>query len=416
MKTNFEKIKETLGVEVYEEIEKIVKWEIGIAKDFVLEIERLPQYYRSRFLLPDFVHLYEIFEEKWLEITPDDFFTILFKCRMLSICKSNEEYYRRTWVSSYFEDHKFINLWQSKDKWYEESVEQCLQEIYKMLEKRTLMTQISLVKNFDKIKNSINLKEFLESIMAVLWLPYSFVENEKWIYVGFTCFWSHTRCYWFSCQLLRTFMSVLKIAAFRYPVQIDVWEKGIEILPTTSPVFRESWYTGWFDWHENERKPFLRYPDGYLFRSFGNRSVSKTWLDIRNLEWVKNFFLKNKIIFDKLKNPWSEEAIYDIATSIDLLSSSTQSQDLGTKILLLYCSLEHLFVPIGMDSENKRYILWAINALQPSFLPWFQKLYKMRCDYAHKWYILDNSNEVIGFIMDSMEKILDLLTLKLKSH
>ncbi len=37
-----------------------------------------------------------------------------------------------------------------------------------MLEKRTLMTQISLVKNFDKIKNSINLKEFLESIMAVL--------------------------------------------------------------------------------------------------------------------------------------------------------------------------------------------------------------------------------------------------------
>lgn len=50
-------------------------------------------------------------------------------------------------------------------------------------------------------------------------------------------------------------------------------------------------------------------------------------------------------IFESVTNPWSAKSIDDVAPPLDILSSATQILDLGAKILLIYCCLEHLFVP-----------------------------------------------------------------------
>ncbi|MEI6711910.1 MAG: hypothetical protein WCK88_07205 [bacterium] len=85
-----------------------------------------------------------------------------------------------------------------------------------------------------------------------------------------------------------------------------------------------------------------------------------------------------------MKNPWDNTSINDIAPTLDLLSSVTQAQDFGMKILLLYCSLEHLFVPKGKNTNNKEYIIGGIGALSPDLVTWFEDLYRLRNEYAHK--------------------------------
>ena len=59
----------------------------------------------------------------------------------------------------------------------------------------------------------------------------------------------------------------------------------------------------------------------------------------------------------------------EVAPAIDILSSATQIPDMGAKILLIYCCLEHLFVPRNVEADNKKYIVGGMNALAPRLLP-----------------------------------------------
>jgi hypothetical protein len=127
---------------------------------------------------------------------------------------------------------------------------------------------------------------------------------------------------------------------------------------------------------------------------------------------MKSVIIENKIIFEYLKKPWGNRVIYDIYPTLDILNSATQLPDLGAKILLLYCSLEHLFVPKNRKKDNEIYIVGGINALRPDLLAWFDRLYKLRCNYAHKGYIQTEEN-IIALIRDSMKNVLSLLTAKL---
>ena len=80
----------------------------------------------------------------------------------------------------------------------------------------------------------------------------------------------------------------------------------------------------------------------------------------------KIVFMENVLIFKKLSNPWTDQCTKDITTSLDILSTATQTQDLGAKILQIYCCLEHLFVPKDVQTDNIKYIKGAINVLEPN--------------------------------------------------
>ena len=136
------------------------------------------------------------------------------------------------------------------------------------------------------------------------------------------------------------------------------------------------------------------------------------WLDLRNFSKIKKFMLDHRAIFDHLKNPWNATNTGDVAPTLDILSSATQIPDLGAKILLIYCCLEHLFVPEQAGAENKKYIIGGLKALKPKLAPWFDSLYLQRCEYAHKGFVL-RTDATWMLISDSMSNVMSLLAAKL---
>jgi len=100
---------------------------------------------------------------------------------------------------------------------------------------------------------------------------------------------------------------------------------------------------------------------------------------------------------------------------LDILSSATQIPDLGAKLLLIYCCLEHLFVPSEAGSENSKYIVGGLNALKPQLTTWFRDMYNQRCEYAHKGFVL-RTDKTLALIRDSMKNVMTLLAAKLSIH
>ena len=136
------------------------------------------------------------------------------------------------------------------------------------------------------------------------------------------------------------------------------------------------------------------------------------WLDERAFNTIDKFFTENIIIFKYLKNPWISQNLNDIAPSLDILSSATQVPDLGAKILLIYCCLEHLFVPSDMKFDNKKYVVGGIHALDRDLLHWFYRFYDLRCEYAHKGFIIKD-DQLLKLVSESMKNVLALLIKKL---
>jgi hypothetical protein len=180
----------------------------------------------------------------------------------------------------------------------------------------------------------------------------------------------------------------------------------------TYPVFLGDHSVGALKWDEDKRESWAKIPDGCLFLSFGYRGLADMCLDLRTFSKVEQFMYDHRAIFSCLKNPWNARSIRDVAPALDILSSATQIPDLGAKILLVYCCLEHLFVPRHAFTENKKYIVGGMNALGPQLLPWFDRLYNLRCAYAHKGFVLKDQ-ETMGLVADSMKNVMTLLVAKL---
>ena len=113
-----------------------------------------------------------------------------------------------------------------------------------------------------------------------------------------------------------------------------------------------------------------------------------------------------------MKHPCKEKVLRDVVPTLDLLNTVTQLPDEGVKLLLLYCCLEHLFVPQGYTRDNKKYIIGGLNALRPDLLKWFDELYELRCDYAHKGF-LDAGKQTRGLMVESVNNVLALIIAKL---
>jgi hypothetical protein len=226
---------------------------------------------------------------------------------------------------------------------------------------------------------------------------------------------SYTYVYFYGSAWLRTLLNLLRIGSFGHPGQIDFGQSGVPLIAPLGPGFLEDHSQGAYCWDEDSKVPWLKVPDGCLFLSFGYRGLSKMWLDTRIFESLKLFIKKSQIIFDLLKNPWTAQYRNDVSPSIDILSTVSQIPDLGAKILLTYCCLEHLFVPKEVKNDNKKYIVGGINALRPDLLPWFEDLYKLRCDYAHKGYVLKDP-KLRGLVIKSVKNAFSLVIAKLVAN
>jgi hypothetical protein len=229
--------------------------------------------------------------------------------------------------------------------------------------------------------------------------------------IGFKTFGSRNYCLWYSSVWLRTLLDLLRIASYIHPGQRSFgWD--VKMTGPTFPVFLGDHAAGVLKYDEDRKEQWAKIPDGCLFLSFGYRGLSKMQLDNRTFTKLENFIRDHKAVFDCLKNPWNAKSIFDIAPSLDILSSATQIPSLGAKILLVYCCLEHLFVPGVAKGENKKYIIGGLNALGPELLPWFYELYDLRCSYAHKGFVRSDDRTMV-LIAESMKNAMKLLVRKL---
>jgi hypothetical protein len=427
-------IKTIVGKEVYEKLEKEANKDVASALKMPLKDEYgEDKYYHTRFLIPLIIPECELFEQKGLKISPADIVYLLFRCKLLFAVRSKDEYEKRADVGFSIDRYDFGVGWTKSGNDIDSIISESLDRLEASQKERTLLAELNsfhanlvVQQNFfDQLFLKINPQftcyldenKLIEKykLLEPGLREYELKEAKRYFSspsIGFTCFGSSTYCRWYAYAWLRTFLCLLKISGFITPGQIEFGFSGVEIVAPTHPVFLGTGTAGGFCWEEDKKEPWERVPDGCLFRSFGYRGISKFWLDSRNFTRIERFFLDHKKIFDLLKNPWNKQYLNDIAPTLDILSSATQISDLGAKMLLIYCCLEHLFVPKNIRTDNKKYIVGGINALRSDLLDWFNRLYDLRCDYAHKGFIKRDEG-ILKLIRESMQNVMTLLMAKL---
>lgn len=429
-----ETIKKQIGDELYSRLEKEAEKEVALAMKMPLKDKwGQEQYYRQRFLLAELLSECKRFEEIGLKISPVDIVLALFRCKMLFAAQGEDEYMKRIGGGM----HNF-GLWRDKSKGPLDTIINLhFDRLADSLQERTLLAEINSFKELNPKIGTQSHQKFFDGLFAKLNAPFvSFFDDSNLMEkykraepglgeydakkakeffcapsIGFTTFGSEMYCYWHAASWLRAFLNILRIAGFINPGQMNFGPTDINFLGPKAAVFLGTYSQGCYCWEEDAREPWAKTPDGSLFLSFGYRGLSKMWLDSRTYGGIEKVILENQKILEHLKNPWSEKSLRDVVPTLEILSSATQTPDVGAKILLIYCSLEHLFVPINVKRDNKKYIVGGIHAIRPDLLPWFERLYDLRCEYAHKGFVV-RDDKIRGLIFESMRNALSLLVAK----
>jgi hypothetical protein len=428
-------IKAKIGKEPYSRLEKEAEKEVALAKQMALmDQDHREQFYTPRFLLGELLAESETFERTGLKILPTEVLNVLFKCKLLFAAQTEHEYRQRGGGGSFFDDFAVLPKWPDRVQKVEVLIDRYIAGLEARFQERTLLTYIS---SFTSARPAENPQASFEDLFLALGFPFvCFFDGEQLIEkhkrlepglrshdqagakqffcapsIGFRASGSREYCLRYSSMWLRTFLNMLRIASYIHPGQRD-FGRDLKVTAPTFPVFLGEHAQGCYSWDEDKKESWAKIPDGCLFLSFGYRGLSNMWLDFRTLPAIKKFMLDHKKIFEYLKNPWNARSINDVAPALDILSSATQIPDVGAKMLLVYCCLEHLFVPKNTGTENKKYIIGGMNALAPGLLNWFNHLYDLRCAYAHKGFVLKDE-KTMALITDSMKNVMTLLVAKL---
>lgn len=429
-------VKAKIGNESYSRIEDIAERDVASAMGMSLRDKyQQEQFYHPRFLVEGLLTECENFERAGLKILPVDIARALFSCQLLRAVQTEYEY-RHRGSSILFDDYASAERWSDRSEAVGVLVDRHLTRLEGGLRQRTILTSIS---SFNPGKDGeMQAQSFFDALFATLGMPFvCFIDGEHLIEqhrrfepglrsydrssaseffcapsVGYAVSGSKTYCIWHASMWLRTFLNMLRIAGYLHPGQIAFGGEDVTMTAPTLPVVLGTHSMGCYSWNEDKKESWAKIPDGCLFLSFGYRGLSKMWLDGRSFPGIKKFIIDHKKICDSLKRPWSAGNMNVIAPALDILSSATQIPDVGTKILLVYCCLEHLFVPKNANTENKKYIIGGMNALGPNLIPRFGSLYDLRCDYAHKGFVLKN-DETMTIIANSIRNVMTLLIAKL---
>jgi len=431
---SLQELKNSIGG-LYPHIENVTDKQVGEAMAMPLVDQwRKDKYFYRILPLKELAADCKIFQEKGLQISPFDVWDIIFHAKLLFATTTEKEFIQRTGGGlAFLKDSAFRFVWAENKTSYDEVLDRHLQVLDSSIEERTLASQISGFRCFEG-----DLRNFFEELFVKLDAPFTcYLEDAvleaklkelqpgrreytpdmaKQYFsspaIGFTTVGTQYYAYWYASAWLRSFLNFLRISAFINYGQIDFGWSGIEFQAPLTPIFLGAGTLGVFSWKEDAKEPWAKIPDGCLFRSFGYRGLSTMSLDIRTFRGIQDFFLQNKKVFDLLKNPWKKECLEDMAPSLDILSAATQTPDLGAKTLLLYCCLEHLFVPKSTKDDNVKYIIGGIHALKPNLIPWFERLYKVRCQYAHKGYVITD-NDTLQLVFESTRNVAQLMAAKL---
>ena len=428
-----EDIQVSIGKDIYSQLNNVANSLFSKKKQISPDCQSIQRYFTEK-LLPELTIECELFESKNIKISPLDIVNILYKCKLLKSCSTYEEYREKTVGYNLVDEFNFFIPWENRDKSEISLIETYFERLKSNLKTNTLIVEINSFNGAD-----YEIQCFFDNLFERLNYPFTgFIESDKLSEeykthtmileaqldnvknyfsapsIGFSIYGSTFYCRWYSNIWLKSFLSLLKIGGFVFPGQVEFGHNIASIQAPIYPVFLGSASKGCFIWDQDRVIPLIKIPDGCLSRSFGNRSITKMWLDIRTFNGIRGFIIENKPILDQLRNPWKRHNLDDVTPTLDILSSATQSTDIGAKILMIYCCLEHLFVPHSVRTGNKSYIVGGIYSLDTRLIEWFEELYIFRCNYAHKGYI-KGDDKLLEFIKISISNTLRLLRLKLNN-
>ncbi len=435
--SSIEKLTTLIGEESYTRLDNVANKEVASAMQMdLVDKWGKEKYYRMSSLLTPLLLEFELFESRDLKISPLDIVRILFLSKLLFASKSEEEFYQRSGGGRFSEEKPFRFDWNERGQKIDEVIENHIKILEGSVTERSLIVEI---KDFNTDQNMGSALSFFDELFLKLTEPFEAFLDEPGLIdkykkhepgltthdhedalgyftvpsISYTTVGSWSYVYFHGSAHLRTLLNLLRIAGFLHRGQIDFGMWGVVMMAPSSPYMKSPGAMGGgYYWEQDTREPWQKIPDGCLFLSFGYRGLSKMFLDNRTFAGMQAFLLENKIIFQNISNPWTYTSINDIAPTLDILSSATQIPDLGAKILQIYCCLEHLFVPKTVRRDNVKYIIGAVNALRPDLIPWFNKLYQLRCDYAHKGFVL-RDEKTLSLVFESVANTTALLTAKL---
>lgn len=429
-------IKNQIGKDRFARLEKEADKELLLALKMPLKSQYgNKQYYQKRVLIGELFADCYFLDEKGLSILPTDLVNAIFRAKLLFASQDEASFLQRSGEGSYA-----MGIWSKKPAKIDEALEAFFEWIKDSIKERTLLTQLSSFIGPSKVgsgQDDAAVQRFFEQLFQKLGVPFvAFVNQgtlmerykqmqpgllkytekhcQEYFYapsIGFTVTGSELYCYFYAMSWLRTFLQLLRIAGFVRAPQIDSHE-GVSFLPPKGSVWLGSRTEAAYSWSEGAFESWRKSPDGNLFVSFGYRRLSNIWLDDRTFQKIEDFILGNRKILESMKHPWKEKPRLDVVPTLDLLNTVTQLPDDGAKLLLLYCCLEHLFVPTKFGRDNKKYIIGGMHALRPDLLEWFDRLYKQRCAYAHKGFLVPGE-QTRGLMVESTNNVLALMTAKL---
>lgn len=431
-------IKIQIGHDRFERFEKEADKELSLALNTPLKNQYGDkQHYRKRVLVGELFPDCHFFDEKGLGILPTDLVDAMFRAKLLFASQDEDSFLQRSGEGSFA-----LGIWSRKPAKYGEALEAFFEWIKDSIKERTLLTQLSSFIGPSKGGSGQDfevVQRFFEQLFQKLGAPFvAFVNQEalmdkykqmqpglreytkehcrQYFYapsIGFTVTGSESYSYLYAAAWLRTFLQLLRIAGFVHTPQIDA-HSDVSFLPPKGSVWLGSHAEAAYSWLEGAFESWRKSPDGNLFVSFGYRRLSNMWLDNRTFRRIEGFVVDNRKILESMKHPWKEKPVRDVIPTLDLLNTVTQLPDEGAKLLLLFCCLEHLFVPPNFTRDNRKYIIGGMNALRPDLLKWFDELYKRRCAYAHKGFIVPGE-QTRGLMVESVKNVLALITAKLAS-
>jgi hypothetical protein len=357
-------LKTRIGEDVFSRLEKIAEKEVALAVQMPLKDKYGQDLFYQSFVLGELLNECERFESAKLRISPPEVIKVFFRSKLLFACKSEPEYRQR--CGGFHNIGDFRIDWRERAEGADALVEKYGTRLEEQVRERILLSHASAFTTIEG--DPTTLRQFFDELFAALHFPFVCFPDDDLLLrehqelepglnsydqasakrffsapsIGFKIAGTHDYCFWYSVMWLRAFLNLLRIAAFIHPGQRSFgWDA--RMTGPTYPVFLGDHSMGAMIWDQDEKQSWAKIPDGCLFLSFGYRGLSNMWLDRRTFPGIRKFVTEHKPVLSALENPWRDKCINDIAPTLDVLSSATQIPDLGAKILLIYCCLEHLF-------------------------------------------------------------------------
>lgn len=428
---NQQSLKEKIGEQLFATLVQTAEEEVQAALASPKNVQSTNKYNSRWWLLSKLLKECEQFEDMQLPITPLDVVSVLFHAKLLFAAGSEQEYIQRTGGASTW-DITFQFKWAEREKSIDQVIDAHLGMLGASVARRILVSEIKHVATGEGdasefftvlfFQKELPFALFLDDAYVVEkyklirpGLPsYSQSDAKRFFYApsfGVTVTGSPGYVFLRGSALLRTFLSMLRIAAFIHKPQIDFGYQINDNLALTTPVIAGTDTAGEYYWDQHANHPWEKFPDGSLFLSDGYRGISKMWLDKRSFPGIDAFFSEHRSIFYNLNNPWKPDNVHELIPAIELLSTATQMLDLGAKFLLIYSALQHLF----HANDNAANIAEGIRKLKPELLPWFENFNGARLLYMDKGYMVMD-DEAMVLVYESMKNAFDLLAAKAKIH